>query len=328
MTEITNWPLQTLSVVNQKGGVGKTATAVNLAGALVADGRINAVTGKPFKVLVIDTDPQGNSSKTFGVDIRTLPDNGDGTIIEILADAKPAIDLAKPVEGRFGGNLSLIPAHQSLSGFAMQAETMVFMAASKGASFEDQQDLRQEMVDRLRESLKSVQDEFDICIFDTPPSLGFTLTAALRASDWFLVPLVASDHCKDGVRDLMSTVSKIIARGNPRLKLFRALMGLYTNQKILHQQDRDFYQAQFADAFHSSVITAGVRMEELPAHQKTIFEHAPETDQAKQFASLADAFIEDVLGFLTLQAERQAKRLAQTAPQPVTEIHQQAVGEA
>ncbi len=327
MTDVTHWPLQTLAVVNQKGGCGKTTTAINLAGALVADGRINPVTGKPFRVLVIDTDPQGNSSKTFGVDIRTMPENGDGTIIEILADAKPAIDLAIPVEGRFDGRLSLIPAHQSLSGFAMQAETMVFMAASKGASFEDQQDMRQGMVDRLRESLKSVQDEFDICIFDTPPSLGFTLTAALRASDWFLVPLVCSDHCKDGVRDLMTTVNKIITRGNPRLKLFRALLGIYTNNKILHQQDREFYKAQFGDAFHSSVVTAGVRMEELPAHQKTIFEHAPDTEQAKQFATLADAFVEEVSGFLTLQAERQAKRQAQTTPAPVAELHQRAVGE-
>ena len=125
MTHETRWPLQTLAVVNQKGGVGKTSSAINLAGDLARKG---------YRVVVVDCDPQGNTSKTFGVDIRTLPSNGDGSVIEVLADAKPAIDLAEPVEGRFDGRLSLIPAHQTLSGFAMQAETMVFMAASKGAS--------------------------------------------------------------------------------------------------------------------------------------------------------------------------------------------------
>ena len=142
-----------------------------------------------------------------------------------------------------------------------------------------------------------------------------------------MIPVTCSDYCKDGVRDLMTTVNKIITRGNPRLKLFRALLGMYDNRKILHQQDREFYKSQFGDAMYSGVITAGVRMEELPTHRLTISEHAPESDQAKQFDALAEEYIGEVNNFLALQAERQAKRQQQTTPQVVSEVHQPAVGE-
>jgi len=298
--------------------VGKTTAATNLAAGLAMKG---------YRTCLVDTDPQGNSSKVCGVDIRSLPEDGTGSVIEIFADAKPAIDLVRSADERFEGRLSIIPAHQMLSGFALQAETMVFQAAAKGASFEDQQDMRQGMVDRLRESLKSMVGEFDACVFDTPPTLGFMLTAALRASDWLLVPLTCSDYCKDGVRDLMTTVNKIIARGNPRLKIFRAVLSLYDGRKILHQQDREFYRAQFGEALYSEGITAGVRVEELPTNKLSIFEHAPESDQARQYGALTDEYIKEVNTFLEMMAQRKAKRLQQTTPPPNQESQQHMAGE-
>ncbi|MEO0851882.1 MAG: ParA family protein [Cyanobacteria bacterium J06648_11] len=303
---MTTWPLQTIAVANQKGGVGKTTTATNLACGLAHRG---------FRTCLIDNDAQRNASATLGVDTHALPDDGSGTVIEIYADATPASKLAIPVEGRFGGRLSVIPAHSTISGFDMQVETTVLQQAARGASFEDQQDMRQEMVDRLRESLKSLDGEFDAVVVDTPPSLGFMLTAALRAADWLLVPVTCSDFCKNGVRDLMSTVNKITARGNPRLKLFRAVLGMYDARKVLHQQDADFYKAQFGDGLHSTYISQSVRVEELAAHRLSIFEHAPDSEQARQFLDLTDAFIEDVEGLLTTARERQAKREADAASQ-------------
>lgn len=314
---MTRWPLQTLAVCNQKGGVGKTTTATNIACGLARKG---------YRVCLIDNDAQRNASSALGVDVQSLPEDGSGTVIEIYSDAAKAIDLVRTVEGRLDGNLSVIPAHQMISGFGMQAETMVFQAAAKGASFEDQQDMRQEMVDRLRESIKTLSGEFDACVIDTPPSLGFMLTAALRASDWLLIPLCCSDFCKDGVRDLMKTVNKVTARGNPRLRLFRAVLGMYDNRKVLHQEDRKWYAQQFGEALHPECISAGVRMEELPAHKLSIFEHAPDSDQARQFGNLTDEYIKEVDAFLEQLAQRKAAREAQLAQQR-TEPRQQAVGE-
>lgn len=325
---MTHWPLQTIAVCNQKGGVAKTTTTINLAAGLARKG---------YRVCVIDNDAQRNSSSVLGVDIHALPEDGTGTVIEIYAEAKPAIDLAATVEGRFDGHLSIISSHQMISGFGMQAETQVFQAASRGASFEDQQDMRLEMIDRLRESIKTLAGEFDVCIIDTPPALGFMLTAALRASDWLLVPLTCNEHCKDGVRDLMTTVNKVIARGNPRLRLFRALVGMYDSRKVLHRQDLEFYKSQFTDKLHHTPIKHGVNMEELASRKLSIFEHDPSSDQARQFDELADGFIEEVERFLTVQAERQAKReqqqqqsadvLVPQPPQDISSAASQAVAE-
>lgn len=316
---MARWPLQTLAVCNQKGGVGKTTTAVNMACGLAQKG---------YRVCLIDNDAQRNSSKALGIDIDALPEDASTTVIEIYADARPAIDLVQEVEGRFDGNLSVIPAHQTINGFAMQAETMVFQLAAKGASFEDQQDMRLEMVERLRESLKSLAGEFDVCVIDTPPSLGFMLTAALRASDWYIVPLICSEYCKDGVRDLMKTVGKVTSRGNPRLRFFKALLGAYDGRKTLHQQDRAFYETQFKEYLYPEPITHGVRMEELPSNKLSIFEHAPESDQAAQFSRFIDAFTAEVDSSIELQAQRQAKRELAAASQPAAaQPTQAAVGE-
>ena len=326
---MTSWPLQTIAVANQKGGVGKTTTAVNLACGLATRGR---------RVCLVDNDAQRNASASLGVDIHALPENGDGTVMEIYADAASAIDLARPVEGRFDGKLSVIPAHDTISGFELAMEASIL--AMRGASFEDQMDKRTEMANRLRESLKSLNGEFDAVVIDTPPSLGFWLTASLRAADWLLVPLVCSDYCKNGVQDLMNTVNKIMARGNPRLRLFRAVLGMFNPRTVLHQEDAAFYKAQFQDGLHPTFITHSVRVQELPSHHLSIFEHDPKSPQAAQFLDLTDAFIQEVENFLEIQRQRAEKRAAAektlvpmpppeqpAAEDPEPEVAPRAVGE-
>jgi len=313
---MVRWPLQIITCANQKGGVGKTTTSTNLAAGLALAG---------YHVCLVDTDQQRNATKTFGVNIDALleQDPKTPTVLDIYARKLPAIDAVRVIEGKFDGRLSIIPSHRSVGAVFTKLEVgLVHQAQDGGVSFEDQQDLRLEFAERLRESLKSLETRFDVAVIDTPPTLDFILSTALRAADWLVIPLVCAEYAKDGLRDLISTVQKVKERSNPRLKLLRAVVGDYDGRTVLHRDMVGDFKQTFGDKLSPNYITHGVRVEELPSHRLSIFEHAPGSEQAKQFTKLTDEVIGEIEAHLAKQRER-----ARQAPSVETQGAQVAVGE-
>ena len=324
---MVRWPLQVVAVSNQKGGVGKTTTAVNLATTLALRGR---------SVCLIDADQQRNASTGLGLNLdedrfKELP-----TILDIYSRKSPASDLVYrfPSEDgfaadRFDGRLGLIPGHRGVGTVFTKIEIgLVGQTAdpTQGLSFEDAQEERLAFADRLRESLKSLDGVFDIVIIDTPPALDFILSTALRAANWLIIPLEASEYAKEGLRDLMATVEKV-KRGNPSLKLLRAVMGKYDGRKNIQRDHLEDYQATFGEKMARAVITEGARVEELPTLGLGIYEHAPQSDQARLFNELAKEVEEEIEAYLERQRQR-AKALTQPTLSDSPDSHgQAAVGE-
>ena len=296
---MTKWPMQVIACAMQKGGVGKTTTSINIAAALAQRG---------LRVCLVDVDGQLNTTRAMNIDFEEHTAAKKKTVLNIYAEALDAIDAVFPVEGRFDGRVSIIPGHKGLTSLFPKLEVgLMNQALEENLSYEDQEDMRREAADRLRESLKSLQGEFDAVVIDTPPALGFLLSTALRATDWLIIPMEPSELAVDGLRDLMMTVNKIKQRANPRLRLFRVLLGKFDGRKVLHRQIQEDLGVSFGDKLSQTAISFGVPVEELHSHKLSIFEHAPESVQAPQFIAIADELIEDVEAFLRRRAERMAE---------------------
>ncbi len=334
---MVRWPVQTIAVSNQKGGVGKTTTSVNIAATLAERG---------LKVVLIDVDQQRNATKALGVNIDELleANSSTPTVFDIYSRQLPAIDAihqfgdaddetdadAKGVDNdtpRFGGNLVVIPGHRGVSTVFTKFEVGLVGRShdpTDGVTFEDSQDLRVEFADRLRESIKSLDGHYDVAVIDTPPALDFVLSSALRAANWLIIPLEANEYAKDGLRDLMGTVAKVKQRANPGLKLLRAVMGKFDSRKKIHQDFLTDYQETFGEKMSKVVVTLGARIEELPSNGLAIFEHAPASDQAKQFNALAEELELEIEAHLKRQRERAKSKAMATPPETGQQL---AVGE-
>ena len=267
---------QVIVFANQKGGCGKTSSAVHVAAALSLEG---------YRTCLVDVDGQCNASMAVGVDPEMLRREKIPSVLDIYLNRRPGSEIAMPVGGEFyGNNLFLIPGHPAVGAVHMNLEAkMKSEVLTEGYSPEDEDDLRKNHRDRLARSFDSFAGKMDFIVIDTPPDLGFLLSTALRSGDYFVIPLFPSEFEVRGMERLIATANKIKHRVNPRLRLLRVLMGAFDNTASLDKQLRESLKDQFGEFMSDTVITRGVRMREVASHGKPIFEHAPSSEQAQQF---------------------------------------------
>jgi chromosome partitioning protein len=249
-----------IAIANQKGGVGKTTTAVNLAAAFAL---------KEQRTLLIDLDPQANSTLTF-----FSPEEVKGSIYDVLADHHVTVtDVVHPTKV---ANLCLVPAKIAL------AKLEANLVGQFDAPF------------RLKDALAGAREDFDLIIIDTPPALGIITVNALVAANYLLVPIQASYYSLEGTDDLLETLERIRARPNPELQLLGVIVTLYDKRTNLARDIYKQVQDVFGDKVFKTVIGRNVRLEESPAYKETIFSFAPDSSGAAEYAQLAREVIQRV----------------------------------
>jgi chromosome partitioning protein len=246
-----------IAVANQKGGVGKTTTAINLAAALSQRG---------LRTLLVDLDPQGNATISF-LDPATV----DRSSYDLLVD--PAV-AARDVIHRAGvDHLDVLGSKIAL------AKAEVKLAGEFDSHF------------RLKDKLEVVRPEYDYIVIDTPPTLGVLTVNALVSASHLLVPIQSSYYALEGTDDLLETYEKIRSRPNPDLRFLGVVITLHDRRTILARDIKKQIREVFGDKVFRTTISKSVRLEESPAYKQSIFTFAPNSSGAVEYYSLSEEVI-------------------------------------
>mgnify|MGYP001081532015 CR=1 FL=1 len=246
---------KTIAIVNQKGGVGKTTTCVNLAAALSEAGQ---------RVLLCDFDPQANSTSGMGVD-KTLSRG----IYQVLIGESPAEDTV--VHTRFG---DVLPSNKSLAGAGIELITMD----------------RREFL--LQDALNQIADRYDYIFIDCPPSLGLLTVNALVAADKLLIPIQCEFYALEGVTKLLDSMKRVKTRLNPSLDIFGVLLTMYDGRTTLSRQVVDEVRSYFGKTVFTTMIPRTVKLSEAPSFGQPITQYDPTGKGAKTYVDLAKEVIQ------------------------------------
>ena len=247
-----------IAFANQKGGVGKTTTAINLAAALSERGK---------RVLLCDFDPQGNATSGFGVDPRSLETSVYDLIVSEDPDTKSGIVQTKWVD--------IIGANVNLAGAELDLIAMDHREA------------------RLKLVLDKVKDEYDYVFIDCPPSLGLLTLNCLCAADSFLVPLQCEYYALEGLSQLMTTVRMVKKNMNPKLSLEGVLLTMFDGRTNLSIQVVEEVKKHFPGEVFSAVVPRNVRLSEAPSHGQPVIDYDSKSKGAQVYMDFAREVIED-----------------------------------
>jgi chromosome partitioning protein len=244
---------QTIACTNQKGGVGKTTTVVNLATYLALLGD---------RVLVIDLDPQGNATSGFGVDRTSL----DGSVYDALVDGRPlaGLHVATPVE-----RLRIVPSSISLAGIEIE------LASEAGRER------------RLGRAITSEREAWDWVLVDCPPSLGLLTVNALTGTDAVLIPIQCEYYALEGLTQLIATINLVRDHLNPDLAISGVLLTMFDARTNLSAEVADEVRRHLGDAVFHTIVPRSVRLSEAPSHGLPIALYRPESKGAEAYRALA-----------------------------------------
>ena len=275
---------QVIALANQKGGCGKTTSSISIAAAFNKLG---------YSVALVDTDPQCNATTSFGIDPNELFSKKKLSLLDAYINKRAAIDIQIGFESsRFNDGLFVIPGNSQIGEVGHHLEMEAQAATRFTRADIEIDDIRDEHRRRLRTSLDSLRGVIDVIIIDTPPNLGYLMTSALVAADWFIIPVFPSKYDLAGLEELTVTINKIRQKYNPELKFAGVLLGNFDKSAKLDAQIYKLLCDKFSEsAVFQTTISRGVRMRELTFSNETIFEFEGGAQQSEQFLSLVREMI-------------------------------------